>query len=74
MLPGWRLLRCLIARSSPELGWQGIMSDDRDTLMALCDRLKVRLVAAEDTCHLFMDALLAEALTQVEIREREAAE
>src|SRR5260221_14159782 len=43
-----------------------------DELMALCDRLQVNLSTTEETrCRLF-DALLAEALAPVEVREKAA--
>jgi type I restriction enzyme, S subunit len=45
-----------------------------DELMALCDRLEQRLVAARSARRHFLDALLAEALAPAEIREMEAAE
>ena len=43
-----------------------------DELMALCDRLETNLTANDDTRHLLLDALLAEALAPPE-RELAAA-
>lgn len=45
-----------------------------DALMALCTRLEASLTATAATRRRLLDALLAEALTPVDDREREAAE
>jgi type I restriction enzyme S subunit len=45
-----------------------------DELMALCDRLEASLDTAADTRRRLLDALLAEALAPVDVRETEAAE
>lgn len=44
-----------------------------DELMALCDRLEASLVAADETRHRLLEALLAEALAPNEVCELEAA-
>ncbi len=45
-----------------------------DALMALCDRLEASLTATAATRRRLLDALLAEALAPVDVREMEAAE
>ncbi len=42
--------------------------------MALCDHLQASLTAAETTRHHLLEALLAEAMSPADDREREAAE
>jgi type I restriction enzyme, S subunit len=45
-----------------------------DELMVLCDRLEAALAAGDDTRRRLLEALLAEALTQEDALDREAAE
>jgi type I restriction enzyme S subunit len=45
-----------------------------DALMALCDQLEASLTAAETTRRRLLEALLAQALAPVKVREMEAAQ
>ena len=56
-----------------ELRWCGIMSDDGDTLMALCGRLEGGLGTADQTYSRLLEVLLAELVLAKE-RELAAAE
>ncbi len=58
----------------PPLAEQDRIVAKVDALMALCDRLEASLTATAATRRRLLDALLAEALAPVDVREMEAAE